>query len=73
MLCQGLLPPACLGSWPWEVEAWRQREELKQELSQGVQARAGRSVKAWLQWRRKSKGWAEGLEPGCKLPPGSQP
>ena len=44
MPCQGLLPPACLGSWTWEREAWRQREVPETGTESGLTGQSGQEV-----------------------------
>lgn len=44
MPCQGLLPPACLGSWTWEREAWRQREVPETGTESGPTGQSGQEV-----------------------------
>ena len=44
MPCQGLLLPACLGSWTWEREAWRQREVPETGTESGLTGQSGQEV-----------------------------
>jgi hypothetical protein len=68
MLCQGLLPPACLGFWTWEVEAWRQREATEAGTESGYAGRSWQGCQGLASVEEE-----EGLELSCscKPPPAS--